>query len=115
MTYLNYNDDSMYKQASEHTYLNYDEVKRSQYAGCYCCQRTFPASIIDFNEHCIASNLDGTQEPTVFCPYCEVDYVIGDASGFPVINKEFLQYMWECNINHQSFSSVSENESSLNT
>jgi hypothetical protein len=53
------------------------------------------ASIITFEDHCIASNHDGTQESTVFCPYCEVDYVIGDASGFPVANKEFLQYMWK--------------------
>lgn len=96
MTSFNYSDDALYKQASEHTYLNYDEVKRSQHAGCYSCKATFPTSIINFNEHCIASNLDGTQEPTVFCPHCEIDYVIGDASGFPVTNKEFLQYMWVC-------------------
>lgn len=99
MTQLNYHSAVLYNQASDHTYLNYDEVKKSQYAGCYSCQRTFPTSIIDFDEHCIASKQDGTPEPTVFCPYCEVDYVIGDASGFPVTNKEFLQYMYAIGCN----------------
>lgn len=97
-----YHDDALYKKASEHTYLNYDEVKKSQYAGCYCCKSTFPTSMISFDEHCIASKSDGMQEPTVFCPYCEVDYVIGDASGFPVTTKEFLQYMWDFNCNNYS-------------
>lgn len=43
------------------------------------------------------------------------DYVIGDASGFPVTNKEFLQYMWECNSNNHSLSSFSENVINSNT
>lgn len=111
MTNLNYNNDTLYRRASDHTYLNYNEVRRSQYAGCYSCKRTFHTSIIAFSEHCIASNPDGTQEPTVFCPYCETDYVIGDASGFPVINKDFLEYMWRCACNSQrSFSSTSESQ-----
>lgn len=32
------------------------------------------------------------EEPTAECPYCHIDAVIGDASGFP-ITEEFLRKM----------------------
>lgn len=82
-----------YKEATKHSYLNYDEVKNSIYAGCYHCKRVFLANIIDKDKHCIASRHDGTQEPTVFCPICGVDAVVGDASGYPVTYKTFLELM----------------------
>ena len=102
MTPSNYTDDILYQQASLHSFLNYEEVKKSRYAACYYCKNVFLASIINKTEHCVASNRDGTQEPTVFCPFCEVDYIIGDASGFPVRDTLFLEYMKRCNNKYKS-------------
>jgi hypothetical protein len=86
--------DYCYAKASEHSFYNYDEITKSQNAGCYHCIKHFSASIINEKEHCIASTPQGTQEPTVFCPLCGIDAVIGDSSGYPVTNTGFLTYMY---------------------
>lgn len=82
-----------FTQASQHSYYNFDEVMKSQYAGCYYCKRSFPTCLIDEDKHCIATTPHGTQEPTVFCPFCGIDAVIGDASGHEVTNIKFLNDM----------------------
>lgn len=93
MANSNYSDMILYEKASDHSYYNYDEVMNSQYAGCYHCKKYFSVTFINEEQHCIATTPHGTQEPTVFCPLCGIDAVIGDASGYPVSTTEFLKYM----------------------
>lgn len=88
---------SIFQIAREHSYYNHKEVMESQYAGCYHCKRAFPIMLIDEEKHCITTTPHGTQEPTVFCPFCEVDNVIGDASGYEVTSNDFLNYMYNQN------------------
>ena len=99
MSVSKYHKKSLFEQASKHTYCNFDEVIQSQYAGCFSCLQYFPTNIIDKEKHCIASIPHGTLEPTIFCPSCGVDTVIGDASGYDVKNTQFLKYMYNVNNN----------------
>lgn len=48
-----------------------------------CCEIFPPSEITDYISD---------KEPTAECPYCHIDAVIGDASGFP-ITEEFLRKM----------------------
>ena len=75
-------------QDHEHVWNNYPKIKEDEICGCVYCLNIFkPSEIFDF-----------TIEPdgghTALCPYCDIDSVIGDSSGFP-ITKEFLKKMNE--------------------
>jgi NAD-dependent SIR2 family protein deacetylase len=59
------------------------ELGKSDLCGCFYCMATFSFSMIQ-------EWID--QEQTALCPECEIDSVIGSASGFP-ITKEFLERM----------------------
>ena len=61
-----------------------DEMQNSTIAGCFYCCETFPPSEID-------EWIDDGQ--CAMCPRCGIDSVIGDASGFPIADKRFLQEM----------------------
>jgi hypothetical protein len=61
------------------------ELERSEMCGCFYCMRIFPPSSV-------YEWIDGGQ--TAMCPHCEIDSVIGSASGYP-ITKEFLERMHE--------------------
>lgn len=93
MQIFDYSDRSLYEEACKHSYLNLNAIKQSEYAGCYYCLRYFITNVINEDDHCPASKIDGTQEPTVFCPLCGIDTVIGDATGYDIKNIEFLRYM----------------------
>jgi hypothetical protein len=68
--------------AHKHCHKNRDEVLASERCGCFYCLKTFaPREITDW--------LGGTE---AVCPHCQIDSVIGSASGFP-INEEFLREM----------------------
>lgn len=57
---------------------------QDQRCGCFYCLKIFhPNEIIEWID-----------EPgkTALCPFCEIDSVIGESSGFP-ITVEFLQQM----------------------
>ena len=61
-----------------------DEVQRSNVAGCfYCCETFAPTEIDEW--------IDDGQ--CARCPRCGIDSVIGDASGFPIADKQFLKEM----------------------
>jgi hypothetical protein len=48
----------------------------------------------DPEEYCLSWDPnDNTMEPTVFCPLCGMDSVLGDASGLPVEDPAFLKGM----------------------
>ena len=52
--------------------------------GCFYCLQVFDPSEI--------SEWVSDQDGTAICPYCGVDSVIGEGSGYP-ITKEFLKRM----------------------
>ena len=72
--------------AHDYAVRNIKQLKRSKSCGCFYCGKIFaPAEISDLiNEGC----------GTAVCPYCGVDSVIGDASGYPV-TKDFMHKMHE--------------------
>ena len=72
--------------AHEFSSNNYDSIRASKMCGCFYCGKIFPAEeVLDWYD-------DKTKTAT--CPYCTIDSVIGDQTGYP-ITKEFLQRMKE--------------------
>lgn len=63
---------------------NKENLKEDNLCGCFYCLEIFHPSEI---KEWIDSN-----ESTALCPYCEIDSIIGQSSGFP-ITKEFLSEM----------------------
>jgi hypothetical protein len=62
------------------------ELDASVAAGCfYCCEVFAPSEIKDW--------VNGGE--CALCPHCDIDSVIGDASGFAVSDKKFLKEMNE--------------------
>ncbi len=78
---LRRNDDHVL--AHKHCKNHHAELERSELCGCFYCMRIFPSSSVH-------EWIDGGQ--TAMCPHCEIDSVIGSASGYP-ISKEFLERM----------------------
>ena len=72
--------------AHAHTVRHRRELETSAVAGCfYCCETFLPAEIKDWVD----------DDDCALCPRCGIDSVIGDGSGFPVADKEFLKQMHE--------------------
>ena len=74
-----------------HTFSNNHmvQLKKDHVCGCFYCRRIFPPS--EITEWIIEDN-NCDREGTAICPYCEIDAVIGESSGFP-ITEEFLEEM----------------------
>jgi hypothetical protein len=87
--YLNwYHGDPLKKslvQAHKRSQNHRAEVMASTRCGCYHCGERFPPQAI-------TEWAKDAQSGTAFCPYCDIDAVIGDASGYP-ITAEFLEPM----------------------
>ena len=61
------------------------EIESSELCGCFYCGKMFlPSEITHW--------IDNDQ--TAMCPYCDIDSVLGSASGLP-ISKEFFDRMNE--------------------
>lgn len=74
------------RNAAEHTTNNRKELNASSKCGCYYCLSIFkPSEIVEW---ITPEDLD--EFP--MCPYCGIDSVFGDASGYPV-TKDFLRKM----------------------
>ena len=71
--------EPVHKHCSNHR----AEVERSASCGCFYCRTIFPPA--DIREW-----IDEGQ--TALCPECEIDSVIGSASGFSIAT-EFLEQM----------------------
>jgi hypothetical protein len=74
--------------AHAHSIFHRAEIEASSLCGCFYCQRTFAP-------HEIKEWVDDTKpqaEWTAICPFCWIDSVIGDKSGFP-LTREFLRDM----------------------
>ena len=69
--------------AHDHCGNHRAELNKSETCGCFYCMESFSPSRI-------SQWID--QEQTALCPECEIDSVIGSASGYP-ITKEFLERM----------------------
>ena len=73
-------------RAHAHCKNNRAELGRSAEAGCfYCCDVYSSSDIEDWID----------DAATALCPKCDIDSVLGDASGFPVTDKAFLKAMNE--------------------
>jgi hypothetical protein len=73
--------------AHKHSIFNEKEVLQSNLCGCFYCMKTFtPSEIKEWIEED-----NGTNTPR--CPYCEIDSVIGDRSGYPISDENFLKAM----------------------
>jgi hypothetical protein len=78
-------DDTL--EAHKYSANNKRLLLKNMKCGCFFCLKIFsPTEITDWIE-------DDTDE-TALCPYCSIDAVIGESSGFP-ITKEFLEKMHE--------------------
>ncbi len=68
---------------------NKPELEKDTICGCFACLEIFSPSEID-NWYFYDNDCDN--RGTAFCPYCDIDTVIGESSGYP-ITKEFLRSM----------------------
>lgn len=75
------------KKAHQASFKNKESILQSKICGCFSCMKTFPPSEATFRPE-----MDGQE--TAWCPYCDTDAVLGEASGYP-ITKEFLEKMNE--------------------
>lgn len=68
------------------------ELENDQRCGCFYCLKIFnPVEIKEW----IVDEISIDWQGTAICPYCGVDSVIGESSGFP-ITYEFLKEMQGC-------------------
>jgi len=75
--------------AHEKSIYHRAEIERSAKCGCFFCEAIFDADqITDWRP---SSEMPHAQQ-TALCPFCGIDSVIGDNSGFE-ITKRFLQEM----------------------
>ena len=66
-------------------------LKADMKCGCFCCLTIFdPAEITEW----IIEDNDCDRYGTAICPYCGIDSIIGESSGYP-ITPEFLSKMNE--------------------
>ena len=71
------------EDAHRHSVRNRGKIEQSSQCGCFSCNRLFlPSEVEDYID----------EGETALCPYCGVDAVIRDASGFQ-LSEEFLQSM----------------------
>lgn len=72
------------KKAYEFSSQNKLKLEKDTVCGCFYCLEIFhPEEIVDWIED---------SPDTAECPFCHIDAVIGEGSGFP-ITKEFLEQM----------------------
>lgn len=71
-----------YKFASNHK----KQLEKDKVCGCFYCGRIF--------DPCEINVWIKDKEGTAMCPYCHIDAIIGESSGF-LITKELLKQMKE--------------------
>lgn len=78
-------DKKTLKDAHDHSNDTKSEFYKSKNAGCFSCEKIFkPEEVIDWISGDFCAE----------CPYCGIDSVIGDSSGY-AITPEFLEEMNE--------------------
>ena len=75
-------------KAHKHCTNNREELENSKKCGCFYCFEVYdPKEILEDKDAMWAD------ESTAFCAKCGIDSVIGDASGFPIHDKLFIELM----------------------
>ena len=76
--------NELLEEVHKHSNNNKMEIEKSDTCGCFYCKELFvPTEIKSWIQD---------KEPTARCPYCTVDSVIGNASGYE-ITKALLDAM----------------------
>jgi hypothetical protein len=84
------------ESAHQHCKRNRRAIEQSKICGCfYCCETYAPSEISawiedDWND---GPPREPTERWTARCARCDIDSVIGDASGLPVGEPDFLHAM----------------------
>ena len=76
-------------QAHAKSNNNKPELEWNELCGCFSCVKIFRSS--EINDWIIHDN-PSDWRGTALCPYCGIDSVIGESSGYP-ITEEFLAAM----------------------
>ncbi len=100
------------KKAHKHSSFHRTEVEKSKVCGCFYCLGTFkPTEIKTWLKETRAEKASGEKkEDTALCPLCEIDSVIGYASGLPVDDKDFLNDMYEHFFSTSTYKSFSDGD-----
>jgi hypothetical protein len=78
-------DRKALETAYRHSIYNREEVLQSNFCSCFYCSRTFKSKeVVEWID-------ESSKIATAQCPFCGIDSVIGDKSGYPVTNKIFLE------------------------
>lgn len=83
-------DDKMkmipdYIEAHDYCTNNKQKLVDDQICGCFYCGKIFEPSQIE-------EWIEDSEDNTALCPYCGIDSIIGESSGYP-ITQEFLKKM----------------------
>lgn len=91
-----YSDEYM-DEARKHIVHNKTEILNSFECTCFYCGFTFNPQKEPDHLFWTDTNDKKGKEPTGCCPMCQLDFLIGNASGFPVTDKTFLlDFSWYC-------------------
>lgn len=74
-----------WEKASDAAMFNRNILMVSDMAACYYCMSYFKASEV--------SEFVDDDDVTALCPLCGLDFVLGDATGLPIHDQEYLQAM----------------------
>ncbi|MBE6980714.1 MAG: cytoplasmic protein [Ruminococcaceae bacterium] len=81
-----------YIKAHHHSNNHMDALKQDKVCGCFYCLRIFnPIQI----EEWIVDDNPCDKTGTAICPFCGVDSIIGESSGY-TITQSFLRGMKKC-------------------
>ena len=69
-----------YADALKHTLRNKDEIQKSKKCACFYCKMVFSSDKADWFD----------SDDSAHCPYCDQVTIIGDASGYPITDREFM-------------------------
>ena len=75
--------------AHEFSSDNKPALEKDKVCGCFYCKRIFDP--VEIQEWIILGDAPDDRG-TAFCPYCGIDSVIGESSGYP-ITPDFLEAM----------------------
>ena len=82
-------EEGLLDSAHKHSIFHKKEILESETCGCFYCLKTFnPNQIEEWVDDDKAE-----ENKTALCPFCGVDSVLGDKSGFPVSDYTFLKEM----------------------
>ena len=83
-----------YIEAHKFSTRHANSLKNDKTCGCFYCLSVFSPSEIKhwIKERATQGDDSKAEHQTALCPYCGIDSVIGESSGYP-ITKEFLEKM----------------------